>query len=83
VLWRGRARLERLGTGALAGAYLVGLSAIRFGLFFLRDEAPVLLGLKTAQLIGLGIGALGLAILAALVARRLGDRRSILEVGRP
>jgi phosphatidylglycerol:prolipoprotein diacylglycerol transferase len=83
VLWRGRARLERLGSGALAGAYLVGLSAIRFGLFFLRDEAPVFLGLKTAQLIGLGIGALGLAILAVLVARQITDRRSILEVGRP
>ena len=83
ALWRGRARLARLGTGALAGAYLVGLSAIRFGLFFLRDEAPVLLGLKTAQLIGLGIGALGLVILAALVARRITARTSILEVGRP
>jgi MYXO-CTERM domain-containing protein len=43
----------------------------------------VFLGLKTAQLIGLGIGALGLAIFAALVARRITDRRSILEVGRP
>src|SRR3990172_2385018 len=57
--------------------------ALAFGLLFLRDEAPVLLGLKTAQLIGLGIGALGLAILAALAARRITDRRSILEVGRP
>ncbi len=66
----GRAGLERLGPGAVAGAYLVGLSAIRFGLFFLRDEPPVLLGLKTAQWIGLALGAAGFAILAARIARR-------------
>ena len=64
-----RSRLERLGPGATAGAYLVGLSAIRFALFFLRDEPPVLLGLKTAQWLELGIGAAGLAILAVLIAR--------------
>ena len=68
-LWVGRARLERLGPGATAGAYLLGLSVIRFALFFLRDEPPVLLGLKTAQWLGLGVGAAGIAILAVLVAR--------------
>ena len=70
ALVAGRAYLERLGPGATAGAYLVGLSTIRFALFFLRDEPPVLLGLKTAQWIGLGLGAVGLAILVALLARR-------------
>ncbi len=70
ALVAGRTRLERLGAGATAGAYLVGLSAIRFVLFFLRDERPVLLGLKTAQWLGLGLGAAGLAILVVLVARR-------------
>lgn len=62
--------LGRLGPGAVAGAYLVGLSTLRFVLFFLRDEPAVLLGLKTAQWIGLGLGALGLVILVALVRTR-------------
>ncbi len=69
-LWLGRHRLQRLGEGVLASAYLLGLAVIRFGLFFLRDEPGVLLGLKTAQWIGIGI-----AILAAtlfLAARRNG-----------
>ncbi len=70
ALVAGRGRLERLGPGATAGAYLFGLSAIRFALFFLRDEPPVFLGLKAAQWIGLGLGAAGLAILAAGIARR-------------
>lgn len=83
VLWRGRRRLEALGSGALAAAYLLGLSGIRFGLFFLRDEPAVLLGLKTAQWIGLGIAAVGLAILAAVAARRPANHGSIQEVARP
>jgi len=68
ALWLGRERLARLGDGAVAGAYLLGLAAIRFGLFYLRDEPSVLLGLKTAQLIGLGIAFL--AILILIAARR-------------
>ena len=83
VLWRGRRRLEAVGTGALAATYLLGLSGVRFGLFFLRDEPAVLLGLKTAQWIGLGIAAVGLAILAAVAARRTNPSGSIPEVGRP
>ena len=66
----GRARLERMGAGATAGAYLVGLSVIRFALFFLRDEPPVLLGLKTAQWLGIGIGLAGAAALVAVYRRR-------------
>lgn len=69
-LWVGRRPLERLGEGVLAGAYLLGLAAIRFGLFYLRDEPGVLLGLKTAQWIGLGIAILAVALL--LAARRNG-----------
>ncbi|MEK6720086.1 MAG: prolipoprotein diacylglyceryl transferase [Chloroflexota bacterium] len=65
ALWVGRERLGRLGKGAVAGTYLLGLSAIRFGLFLLRDEPAVLFGLKTAQLIGLGIAALAIVILVA------------------
>ena len=67
-LWLGRERLGRLGDGAVAAAYLLGLAVIRFGLFFLRDEPTVLFGLKTAQLIGLFIALLAVALL--MVARR-------------
>ena len=67
-LWLGRERLSRLGDGAVAGAYLFGLAVIRFGLFYLRDEPAVLFGLKTAQLIGLGIAVL--AIVMFIAARR-------------
>lgn len=69
-LWLGRARLARLGNGVLASAYLLGLATIRFALFYLRDESGVLFGLKTAQLIGIGIAAF--AIVLFLVARRAG-----------
>ena len=67
-LWLGRHRLARLGDGAVAGAYLLALAAIRFGLFYLRDEPSVALGLKTAQLIGVAIA--GLAIVLFVAARR-------------
>ena len=84
-LWLGRERLGRLGDGVVAAAYLLGLAAIRFGLFFLRDEPSVAFGLKTAQLLGLGIAALAVALF--IVARR--QTRPIstppiqLEVSRP
>ena len=84
-LWLGRGRLGRLGDGTVAGTYLLGLAAIRFGLFYLRDEPAVLFGLKTAQLIGLGIAALAIVVLFA--ARRRARPISIpsiqLEVIRP
>ena len=67
-LWLGRERLAKVGPGVVASAYLFGLAAIRFGLFFLRDEAAVLLGLKTAQWVGLGIAVLAVAVFT--VARR-------------
>ena len=68
ALWLGRERLARIGDGAMVSAYLLGLAATRFGLFFLRDEPSVLFGLKTAQLIGLAIAAL--AIVVFVSARR-------------
>lgn len=67
-LWLGRERLASLGDGVLASAYLFGLAAIRFGLFFLRDEPAVFLGLKTAQWLGLGIAVF--AVVVFIVARR-------------
>ncbi|HEX7431249.1 MAG TPA: prolipoprotein diacylglyceryl transferase family protein, partial [Candidatus Limnocylindrales bacterium] len=73
ALWLGRERLGRLGAGAVAGSYLVGVAAIRFVLFFLRDEQAVFFGLKTAQLIGLGLAIGGAAILASLIRRRLAE----------
>lgn len=73
ALWLGRERLGRLGAGAVAGSYLVGVAAIRFVLFFVRDEQAVFFGLKTAQLIGLGLAMAGAAILANLIRRRLAE----------
>lgn len=85
ALWLGRQRLARVGPGAVAGGYLLGLSAIRFGLFYLRDEPSVLLGLKTAQLLGLGIALLAVCLFIA--ARRRARPTSLayvqLEVSRP
>lgn len=82
ALWLGRRRLERLADGAVAAAYLFGLAAIRFGLFYLRDEPAVLFGLKTAQLIGLAIAAFVVLVIAVRRARQL--KPSIaLEATRP
>jgi phosphatidylglycerol---prolipoprotein diacylglyceryl transferase len=76
-LWLGRRRLERLGDGAVAATYLFGLAAIRFGLFYLRDEPAVLFGLKTAQLIGLAVAAFAVVL---FIAVREG-RRSTPSIG--
>ncbi|MEO5918770.1 MAG: prolipoprotein diacylglyceryl transferase [Candidatus Limnocylindrales bacterium] len=82
ALWLNRERLGRLGGGVVASAYLIGLAAIRFGLFFLRDEPDVFLGLKTAQLIGLGIALLAIALFT--VARHARDATApALEASRP
>lgn len=70
-LWLGRKRLGRLGDGVVAAAYLLGLAVIRFGLFYLRDEPAVFLGLKTAQLIGLAIALFAIGLL--IVARQARD----------
>jgi phosphatidylglycerol:prolipoprotein diacylglycerol transferase len=83
-LWLGRERLGRIGDGTVAAVYLLGLAAIRFGLFYLRDEPAVLFGLKTAQLIGLGIAVF--AVTLFIVARRAGRptlARLNLEATRP
>ncbi len=83
-LWLGRGRLSRLGDGAVAGAYLLGLAVIRFGLFYLRDEPAVLFGLKTAQLIGLGIAVLAIVLLIAARQTRSFPHPSIaLEASQP
>ncbi len=73
ALWLSRDRLGRLGAGAVAGSYLVGIAGIRFVLFFLRDEQAVFFGLKTAQIIGLGLALGGAAIIANLIRRRLAE----------
>jgi phosphatidylglycerol---prolipoprotein diacylglyceryl transferase len=65
-----RRPLERLGAGAIAATYLVGLAAIRFVLFFYRDDVVVFGGLKVAQAIGLGVALVGLLWLARLVLDR-------------
>jgi prolipoprotein diacylglyceryltransferase len=50
---------------AILLAALLGLAVIRFGLFYMRDEPAILFGLKTAQLIGLGIAVLGIFVFIA------------------
>ena len=70
ALWGSRGRLERLGPGATAAVYLLGNAAIRFGLFFLRDDVIILAGLKVAQVIAIGIAAFAVGWLAALALRR-------------
>jgi phosphatidylglycerol:prolipoprotein diacylglycerol transferase len=82
-LWLGRERLGRFGAGAVAGAYLLGLAAIRFGLFYLRDEPAVLFGLKTAQLLGLGIAVLGVVLFIAARQARVTTRVISMEASRP
>ena len=81
-LWLGRERLGRIGDGAVAGAYLFGLATIRFGLFFLRDEPAVVFGLKTAQLIGLFIALLAVALLLVVRRGRVDHPQLQLEVTR-
>ena len=71
VLWVSRGRLERVGPGATAAVYLVGNAAIRFGLFFLRDDVAVLGGLKVAQVIAIGIAVTGVVWLLALRQRAM------------
>ena len=83
TLWFARGRLERVGAGALAATYLFGLAVIRFALFFLRDEPAVLLGLKTAQLLGLGIAALAVVLLIAARQSRVPKPAIVLEATRP
>ena len=78
ALWLGRERLGRLGDGAVAAAYLFGLAVIRFGLFFLRDEPAVLFGLKTAQLVGLAVVLLAVALL--MVARHGRSSHTTLQL---
>lgn len=84
-LWLGRQRLTGLGDGFVASAYLFGLAVIRFGLFFLRDEPAVFLGLKTAQWLGLGIAALAVAVLvlARRQVRPVTTPSILLEASRP
>jgi phosphatidylglycerol:prolipoprotein diacylglycerol transferase len=69
LLWLGRDRLERIGPGATAAAYLLGNASLRFGLFFLRDDVVVFAGLKVAQLIAVGIGVAGIGWLATVALR--------------
>lgn len=82
-LWLGRERLEHQGHGTVAAAYLLGLAAIRFELFYLRDEPAVLLGLKTAQLIGLGVAGLAIALFIAARRARATTTTLTLEASRP
>lgn len=78
TLWVARGRLQALGDGVMASAYLLGLAAIRFALFFVRDEVPVFAGLKTAQILGVGVAGLGVVL---FVLARHRARRAALPTG--
>jgi phosphatidylglycerol---prolipoprotein diacylglyceryl transferase len=78
-----RRRVSALRDGTVASSYLLGLSAIRFGLFYLRDEPAVLLGLKTAQLIGLGIAVVAIVLFIAARQARGPSTQFQLEATRP
>lgn len=82
-LWLGRGRLGRIGDGTVAAVYLLGLAAIRFGLFYLRDEPAVLFGLKTAQLIGLAIAALAVVLFITARQARTTTTALSMEASRP
>lgn len=79
ILWAWREPLARLGAGATASVYLLGLSAARFGLFFLRDEPALFAGLKTAQWLALGISLPAALALLLIVARRATVTRVSVE----
>jgi phosphatidylglycerol:prolipoprotein diacylglycerol transferase len=68
-----RPRVERFGPGALAAAYLIGLAAIRFVLFFYRDDDVVAGGLKVAQVIGIAVAVVGLTWLVRMGLHRRND----------
>jgi len=78
VLWVGRGRLGAIGPGAIAATYLLANAAIRFGLFFLRDDLVVAGGLKVTQLIAIAIAVGALTWLVAL--RRPGRLPRLAEV---
>jgi len=84
-LWLARRQLSAFGPWTMTGAYLLGLSVVRFGLFFLRDEQTVLLGLKTAQLVGIGIALLAVVLLTAVRrrARLISTTYRQLEASQP
>ena len=71
ALLAARRGLARVGPGAVAAAYLVGLAAIRFVLFFYRDDVIVAGGLKVAQIVGIGIAVVGMLWLAQLARGRM------------
>jgi hypothetical protein len=59
------------------------LSAVRFGLFYLRDEPTVMFGLKTAQLIGIGVALLAIVLFIAARQTRGATATFKLEASRP
>jgi phosphatidylglycerol:prolipoprotein diacylglycerol transferase len=81
VLWASRGRLERRGAGGTAAVYLLGNAAVRFGLFFLRDDVVVLAGLKVAQIIALGIAAFAIGWMVRVWRRGSASVRSSRMAG--
>ena len=72
VLWRIR---DRVAPGVLFGLYLMIAGIERFLIEFIRRNEDVVAGLTQAQLIGLGMLALGAGILATRAHRAGAPRR--------
>lgn len=62
MLWRLR---DRFSAGVLFGWYLIGSSAERFLIEFLRRNDAVAAGLTSAQIVSVGMAAIGVAIILA------------------
>lgn len=83
VLWRMSSvrRATALPDGFLLGIYLVLTSVGRFLVEFLSRNRPVLLGLKEAQIVSLGLAAVGVGVLLLSARRKVSRRVDCREDG--
>lgn len=74
VLWRLR---DRFAPGVLFGIYLVASSVERFLIEFLRRNEVVALGMTLAQVVSLGLAAIGVAIILQMKDRPVPASREL------
>lgn len=80
VLWRLR---DRFAPGVLFGIYLVASSIERFLIEFLRRNETVALGMTLAQVVSLGLVAIGVAMILALKDHPVPKKRELVASGTP
>lgn len=78
VLWRLR---DRFAPGVLFGIYLIASSIERFLIEFLRRNEVVALGMTLAQVVSLGLVAIGVAIILAMKDRPVPTSRELRPAG--